>query len=112
VIHFGLPWPVGHELVLWYFMREMRRHEGEAELEWKQWDPNRRVLRFVGEGARAYDLRPPAGDDDDESILTMDDDDDDVAGRSLGQVRCDARMDAGSQAAQSLIPAHESGCRS
>ena len=56
VIHFGLPVPVGHELVLWYFMKEMRRVQGEAELLAKQWDPNLRTLRFVASGGR-YTIR-------------------------------------------------------
>src|SRR5688500_12853002 len=56
VIHFSLPLPVGYEPVLWYFMREMRRVEGEAELLSKQWDPNLRGLRFVAQGRR-YTIR-------------------------------------------------------
>ncbi len=52
VIHFSLPLPVGYDPVLWYFMREMRRVEGEAELLSKQWDPNLRGLRFVAQGDR------------------------------------------------------------
>jgi hypothetical protein len=56
VIHFGLPVPVGHELVLWYFMKEMRRVQGEADLLSKQWDPNLRTLRFVASGGQ-YTIR-------------------------------------------------------
>lgn len=50
VIHFSLPLPVGHDPVLWVFLREMRRSEGEATLLSKQWDANLRVLRFVAKG--------------------------------------------------------------
>ena len=50
VIHFSLPFPVGHDLALWGFMREMRRSEGEAALLEKRWDPNLRALRFVAQG--------------------------------------------------------------
>ena len=50
VIHFSLPIPVGHDPVLWYFLREMRRREGEAALLAKQWDPNLRGVRFVAQG--------------------------------------------------------------
>jgi hypothetical protein len=57
VIHFSLPFPVGYEPVLWYFMREMRRVEGEALLLSKQWDPNLRAMRFVAQG-RQYTVRP------------------------------------------------------
>lgn len=57
VIHFSLPIPVGYEPVLWYFMREMRRVEGEAELLTKEWDPNLRGLRFVAQGG-TYTVRP------------------------------------------------------
>jgi hypothetical protein len=57
VIHFSLPFPVGYEPVLWYFMREMRRVEGEAVLLSKQWDPNLRAMRFVAQG-RQYTVRP------------------------------------------------------
>jgi hypothetical protein len=57
VIHFSLPVPLGYDPVLWYFMREMRRVEREAELLSKQWDPNLRGLRFVAQGGR-YTIRP------------------------------------------------------
>ena len=56
VIHFSLPLPLGYDPVLWYFMREMRRAEGEAVLLSKQWDPNLRGLRFVAQGGR-YTIR-------------------------------------------------------
>ena len=57
VIHFSLPFPVGYDPVLWYFMREMRRVEGEGSLLSKQWDPNLRGMRFVAQGGR-YTIRP------------------------------------------------------
>jgi hypothetical protein len=57
VIHFSLPLPVGYDPVLWYFMREMRRVEGEGVLLSKQWDPNLRGLRFVAQG-KLYTVRP------------------------------------------------------
>lgn len=50
VAHFNLPLPVGHDPVLWVFMREMRRSEGEAELISRDWDPNQKMLRFVAKG--------------------------------------------------------------
>ena len=50
VIFIRLPLPVGQELALWGFMREMRRSEGEANLISKQWDPNLSATRFVAEG--------------------------------------------------------------
>ena len=57
VIHFSLPLPIGYEPVLWYFMRSMRRAEGEGVLLSKQWDPNLRGLRFVAQGG-LYTVRP------------------------------------------------------
>lgn len=50
VIRFTLPLPVGHEPVLWFFLDEMRRSEGQVQLLTKQWDPNLRGLRFVARG--------------------------------------------------------------
>jgi len=50
VIHFKLPFPVGHELLLWAFMNEMRRDQGEARLLEKRWDANLGGIRFVTEG--------------------------------------------------------------
>jgi hypothetical protein len=50
VIHFSMPLPVGHNLALWGFLREMRRTEGEADLMSKQWDENSELLRFVAQG--------------------------------------------------------------
>lgn len=56
VIRFVLPLPVGHDLALWGFLREMRRAEGEAALISKLWDAERDALRFVADGGR-YRLR-------------------------------------------------------
>ncbi len=56
VINFSLPLPVGHDLVLWVFLNEMKRNEGEAKLLEKQWDPNQRLLRFVAKGGK-YTVR-------------------------------------------------------
>ena len=52
VIRFSLPFPVGSDLVLWGFLREMRRTEGEAALVSKAWDENLSALRFVADGGR------------------------------------------------------------
>jgi hypothetical protein len=50
VIRFSLPLPVGTDVALWGFLREMRRTEGEAILLDKQWDQNLDALRFVADG--------------------------------------------------------------
>ncbi len=50
VIRFTLPFPVGHDPVLWFMLREMRRVEGWANLLQKEWDANLRGVRFVTEG--------------------------------------------------------------
>ncbi|HEV7302226.1 MAG TPA: hypothetical protein VGN72_23005 [Tepidisphaeraceae bacterium] len=50
VINFSLPWPVGHDLTLQGFLREMKRTEGAANLIEKEYDPNLPGLRFVAEG--------------------------------------------------------------
>jgi len=50
VIQFSLPLPVGHDLVLWGFMREMKKNQGEAILVTKEWDKNLELLRFVADG--------------------------------------------------------------
>jgi hypothetical protein len=52
VIYFSLPLPVGYDLTLWGFLREMRRNEGEATLESKKWDSDLNGLRFVARGGR------------------------------------------------------------
>jgi len=52
IIHFSLPLPVGPNTVLWFFLREMRQHEGEARLVSKQRDPDLNGLRFVAEGGK------------------------------------------------------------
>ncbi|MBC8106333.1 MAG: hypothetical protein H7Z14_07075 [Anaerolineae bacterium] len=50
VIYFSLPFPVGHDLVLWGFLKEMKRTQGEAILISKEWDKNLQMLRFVADG--------------------------------------------------------------
>lgn len=50
VIHFTLPFPLGSDLVLWAFLREMRKSEGEAVLLHKVRDPELPGIRFVAEG--------------------------------------------------------------
>lgn len=50
VIRFTLPFPVGYDLALWGFLREMKRTQGEANLVSKQWDENSRALQFVADG--------------------------------------------------------------
>src|SRR5689334_21014815 len=52
VIHFSLPLPVGHDVALWGFLRQMRASEGDAQLLEKQWDPNLRRMQFVAEGGK------------------------------------------------------------
>ena len=56
VIHFSLPLPLGDDLSLWGFLREMKLQEGEATLLEKQRDPEKQALRFVAEGGR-YRIR-------------------------------------------------------
>ncbi|CAN5469104.1 hypothetical protein BH09PLA1_BH09PLA1_09410 [soil metagenome] len=56
VIRSSLPLPVGYDLVLWGFMNEMKKSEGEATLISKEWDANLDALRFVAEGGK-YRLR-------------------------------------------------------
>jgi hypothetical protein len=50
VIHFTLPLPVGTDPVLWVFMNQMRREQGDAKLLSKQWDSNIKGVRFVAQG--------------------------------------------------------------
>jgi hypothetical protein len=50
VIRFSLPFPVGYDLALWGFLREMKRTQGEAILVTKEWDENSQALRFVADG--------------------------------------------------------------
>jgi len=56
VIRFNLPLPVGADLVLWGFLREMRKSEGSAELISKAPDPDLPGLRFIAKGGR-YTVR-------------------------------------------------------
>ena len=50
VIRFPLPLPVGEDLALWGFMREMKQTEGEAILLHKGKVPEKPGLRFEAEG--------------------------------------------------------------
>ena len=50
VIHMKLPLPVGENLVLQAYLREMKRSEGEAVLLSEEKDPKLPGLRFVAEG--------------------------------------------------------------
>lgn len=52
VIRMRLPIPVGPDLVLWGFMNEMRRVEGEGKLIAKEDDEHLPGLRFIAEGGR------------------------------------------------------------
>ena len=52
VIRMRLPIPVGPDLVLWGFMNEMKRVEGEGKLLTKEDDDALPGLRFVAEGGR------------------------------------------------------------
>lgn len=56
VIHATMPLPLGEDLALWGFMREMKRSEGEAVLLDKQWDDAKQVMRFEAEGG-LYHIR-------------------------------------------------------
>ena len=56
VIHFSLPLPLGDDLSLWGFLREMKQQEGEATLLKKTRDEEKQALRFVAEGGR-YRIR-------------------------------------------------------
>jgi hypothetical protein len=52
VMRFALPIPVPHDPVIWVFLSEMRRAEGEARLLGKRWDSDARAVRFEAEGGR------------------------------------------------------------
>jgi hypothetical protein len=56
VIHIDLPLPVGPDVALWGFLREMRKQEGDALLDSQQNDPHLPGIRFVAEGGR-YKMR-------------------------------------------------------
>src|SRR3954469_22315269 len=47
IIRFKLPIPVGRDLALFGFLQNMKMSEGEANLISKEWDPNKKTLRFV-----------------------------------------------------------------
>lgn len=50
VIHFSLPLPVGEEIALRGFLREMRKSQGEATLVRKTRDPQTGGINFIAEG--------------------------------------------------------------
>jgi len=52
VIHTHLPWPVGPNLTLAGFLKEMKRKEGEAILISRESDPELPGIRFVAEGGK------------------------------------------------------------
>jgi len=54
VIHFSLPFPMTDDLVLWGFMREMKRSEGAAELVSREAAPDLPGLRFIAKGGLYY----------------------------------------------------------
>lgn len=54
VAHFTLPIPVGGDIVLFFFLQEMKNHEGEAHLLSKQWDAS--TLHFKAQGGH-YTVR-------------------------------------------------------
>ncbi len=56
VMHFSLPFPVGADLALWGFMREMRKKQGEANLISERDDAELPGIRFVADGG-AYRIR-------------------------------------------------------
>ncbi len=56
VIHFSLPLPVGENLAMDGFIKQMRKSEGDANLISRQSDPNLPGIRFVAEGGK-YKLR-------------------------------------------------------
>lgn len=52
VMRFSLPFPVGSDLAVWGFMREMHRKQGEAKLISSEKDPKLPGTRFVAEGGK------------------------------------------------------------
>lgn len=56
VMHFRLPLPVGPEMALWGFMREMEKKQGDAVLRAKRKDPRLPGIRFVAEGGK-FEIR-------------------------------------------------------
>jgi len=50
VMHFALPFPVGPDLALWAFLREMQKKQGEAKLISQTDDPALPGIRFIAEG--------------------------------------------------------------
>ncbi len=56
VIRFSLPWPVGADLTLRGFLKEMKKSEGRADLLSRQRDADLPGVRFVAEGG-LYTIR-------------------------------------------------------
>jgi hypothetical protein len=56
IIHFRMPFPVAHDLLLWFFLNEMRSSEGEATLLEKRFDGSAGALRYVARGGK-YTVR-------------------------------------------------------
>ncbi|MDP9174150.1 MAG: hypothetical protein M3O30_09830 [Planctomycetota bacterium] len=56
IIHFQMPLPVGQNLALGGFLRQMKDTEGQANLLERADDPNLPGIRFVAEGGR-YKIR-------------------------------------------------------
>jgi hypothetical protein len=52
VMHFALPFPVGADLALWGFMREMQKKQGEANLISSEKDSSLPGMRFVAAGGK------------------------------------------------------------
>jgi hypothetical protein len=56
IIHFRMPFPVAHDLLLWFFLNEMRSKEGEVTLVEKRFDDALPGLRYVARGGK-YTVR-------------------------------------------------------
>ncbi len=56
VTRINLPWPVGPDLILWGYLGELRRREGEATVLCKRTDPDLPGERAVVEGKK-YRIR-------------------------------------------------------
>jgi hypothetical protein len=52
IIHFRMPFPVAHDLLLWFFLNEMRSKEGEVTLVEKRFDDALPGLRYVARGGK------------------------------------------------------------
>jgi hypothetical protein len=56
IAHFAMPFPVAHDLLLWYFLSEMKSSQGEATLVEKHFDDALPGLRYVARGGK-YTIR-------------------------------------------------------